>query len=171
MGSLIQLIAHWVRVNAGGVMAKHTDAEVEAFSQEYAISGDCNRAYLVAKPNTKAKPDSLYSMASRMAKLPEVVQRVSELKSQAKVKAESRFAITVEQRLKWLRDIVNSGIATYHDQLGNKRRENLAAARAAIATMNDMLGVDDSGGETSQPLSITFNIVAPKAKVETTNVE
>ena len=130
-------------------MAKHTDEEIELFAQEYAISDDPNKAYLAAKPNTKASTQSIYSLSCRMAKLPEVVKRVSELKSQIRVKAESKFSITVEQRLKWLKDITEAGLDTYIDQNQNKRRENLAAARAAIATMNDMLGTgrEESGNK------------------------
>ena len=139
-------------------MAKHTDEEIELFAQEYAISDDPNKAYLAAKPNTKASTQSIYSLSCRMAKLPEVVKRVSELKSQIKVKAESRFSITVEQRLKWLKDITEAGLDTYIDQNQNKRRENLAAARAAIATMNDMLGVSDGESTNRKKFNITLRV-------------
>ena len=138
-------------------MAKHTDEEIELFAQEYAISDDPNKAYLAAKPNTKASTQSIYSLSCRMAKLPEVVKRVSELKSQIKIKAESKFSITVEQRLKWLKDITEAGLDTYIDQNQNKRRENLAAARAAIATMNDMLGVSE-GDERQSHQGLTIVI-------------
>ena len=152
-------------------MAKHTDDEIEAFAQELALSDDFNKAYLKAKPNTKASQSSIYSLASRMAKLPAVIKRVSELKSQARVKAESRFAITVEQRLDWLKEIVEAGLGQFTDREGNKRRENLAAARAAIQTMNEMLGVDDGEQSTAEPMTFTFKVSAPKAHIETTNVE
>ena len=100
-----------------------------------------------------------------MAKLPEVVKRVSELKSQIKVKAESKFSITVEQRLKWLKDITEAGLDTYIDQNQNKRRENLAAARAAIATMNDMLGVSDGDNHQSHQ-GVTIVIKRDDGKLE-----
>ena len=139
-------------------MAKHTDEEIELFAQELAISDDPNKAYLIAKPNTKASMQSVYSLSCRMAKLPEVVKRVEELKSQIKVKAESKFAITVEQRLKWLKDITEAGLDTYIDQNQNKRRENLAADRAAIATMNDMLGVSDGEASNRKKFNITLRV-------------
>lgn len=147
-----------MRVNAGGIVAKHTEAEIEAFAQEYAISEDANKAYLLAKPNTKASQSSIYSLSCRMSKLPEVVERVNQLKSKIKVKAESRFSITVEQRLKWLKEITEAGIAAYNDSNGQKRRENLAAARAAIATMNEMLGTEDGIKKDRPSFSVTLRV-------------
>ena len=104
-------------------------------------------------PNSKAKPESINEMASRMLANVKVSSRIAELKAQAAVVASAKFNITVEQRLRWLKDITEAGLAEYLDQLGNKRRENLAAARAAIQTMNDMLGTgkDESG---SKPIEI-----------------
>lgn len=152
-------------------MAKHTAEEVERFAQEYVINEDNTAAYLKAKPNSKAASKSLYALACKMSKLPAVAKRIEELKAKARDKAETRFNITVEQRLKWLKQITEAGLGTYHDQGGNERRENLAASRAAIATMNDMLGTDseDSGG--TEPLEIKFTISTAKGKIETTNVE
>ena len=40
-----------------------------------------------------------------------------------------------------LKKIADAGYEQWHDQNGNARRENLAAARGAIQTINDMLGV------------------------------
>jgi len=149
-------------------MAKHTDEEIEIFAQELAITDDPNAAYMKAKPNTKAKPQSVYSLSCRMAKLPEVVKRVSELKSQIKVKAESKFSITVEKRLEWLKDIVEAGLGTYIDQQGNSRREGLAAARASIQTMNEMLGVGVDDDDSAKPLEIHFTVSQPVGKIEIT---
>jgi len=59
--------------------------------------------------------------------------------------AKERFSISVEQRLIWLSEVREAGMSTYIDQLGNERRESLNAANASIKTMNEMLGVDDSG--------------------------
>lgn len=149
-------------------MAKHTDEEIEIFAQELAITDDPNAAYMKAKPNTKAKHQSIYSLSCRMAKLPEVVKRVAELKSQIKVKAESKFSITVEQRLLWLKEIVEAGLGKYTDQNGNTRREGLAAARASIQTMNEMLGVSDDEDDKAKPLEIHFTVSQPVGKIEIT---
>ena len=83
---------------------------------------------------------------------------IEELKGKARGKAEERFCITVEQRLKWLKYITEAGLDTYIDQNQNKRRENLAAARAAIATMNDMLGVSDGEASNRKKFNITLRV-------------
>src|SRR5574344_2379105 len=134
----------------------------EIFAQEFVLNGgNATEAWRKASPNSKAKVDVQYSKASTMLTKPEVKVRVEELKGKARGKAEERFCITVEQRLKWLKDITEAGLDTYIDQNQNKRRENLAAARAAIATMNDMLGVADSDDDTkAQPLEIKFTVSA-----------
>jgi hypothetical protein len=136
-------------------MARYTPEEIEAFSQELALSEDSSKAYRKAKPNSKSKPESIHSLASRMAANPEVVARVKELKSQARAQAESRFSITVEQRLKWLEEIVISGLDVYVDATGSKRREGLAASRAAIQTMNEMLGTSPDDGKSARK---SFNV-------------
>ena len=80
------------------------------------------------------------------------------MKAQAAVVASAKFNITVEQRLRWLKDITEAGLAEYLDQLGNKRRENLAAARAAIQTMNEMLGVSESDKKERKSYNITLSV-------------
>lgn len=129
----------------------------EVFAQEFVLNGgNATEAWRKANPNSKAKVDVQYSKASTMLAKPEVKARIEELKGKARGKAEERFCITVEQRLKWLKDIIEAGLDTYIDQNQNKRRENLAAARAAIATMNDMLG---TGKEESGNKPIEIRIV------------
>ena len=44
------------------------------------------------------------------------------------------------------------------DQIGNKRRENLAAARAAIQTMNEMLGVSEGDKKERKSYNITLSV-------------
>lgn len=137
-------------------MGKLTDKEELFCRAYYENGGNATAAYLVMVPNSKAKPESINEMASRMLANVKVSSRIAELKAQATVVASAKFNITVEQRLRWLKDITEAGLAEYLDQLGNKRRENLAAARAAIATMNDMLG---AGKEDSENKPIEIRIV------------
>ena len=51
-----------------------------------------------------------------------------------------------------------AGIATYVDGTGSKRRENLAAARAAIQTMNEMLGVTDGDKKERKTYNVTLSV-------------
>lgn len=163
--------AHWVRSNVGGRVG--LTAKQEKFCQEYALNGgNATEAYRAAYPNSKGKRETQHVQAAKMLNHPKLAPRIQELSTMAKAKAVEKFSITVEQRLKWLKEITEAGIGIYLDQGGNERRENLAAARAAIATMNDMLGVDDGDSDNhSQPLEIKFVVSAAKGKIETTNVE
>ena len=130
----------------------------EAFCQEYVLNnGNATAAWRKAHPDSKAKPETQHSRASEMLSQGKVRVRISELQEQVRVKATEAFTITVEQRLRWLKEITEAGLGDYIDQNGNKRRENLAAARAAVATINDMLGVADGGKQTeSQGVTIVI---------------
>jgi len=50
------------------------------------------------------------------------------------------------------------GMSTYIDAVGNKRRENLAASKGSIETMNTMLGVSEKGDNT-KPVKIFVGVV------------
>ena len=131
----------------------------EIFAQEFVLNGgNATEAWRKANPNSKAKVDVQYSKASTMLAQEKVKARIEELKGKARGKAEERFCITVEQRLKWLKEITEAGLDTYIDQNQNKRRENLAAARAAIATMKDMLGVTDGESKDRKKFNITLRV-------------
>ena len=139
-------------------MVKLTDKE-EIFCQAYYENGgNATAAYLVMVPNSRAKPESINEMASRMLANVKVSSRIAELKAQAAVVASAKFNITVEQRLRWLKDITEAGLAVYVDGAGNNRRENLAAARAAIQTMNEMLGVSESDKKERKSYNITLSV-------------
>ena len=139
-------------------MTKLTDKE-EIFCQAYYENGgNATAAYLVMVPNSKAKPTSINEMASRMLADVKISSRIAELKAQAAVVASAKFNITVEQRLKWLKDITEAGLAVYIDSAGNNRRENLAAARAAIQTMNEMLGVSENDKKERRSFNVTLSV-------------
>jgi len=118
-------------------------AKEEAFAQAYVLGGcsDATAAWRKAHPLSKAKPETQHTKASLMLKKEEVKKRILELKKKASEKAENDFGVSVEWRLDMLKKIADAGMAEWHDQSGNARRENLAAARGAIQTINDMLGV------------------------------
>ena len=153
--------------------AEKLTASEEIFCQEFVLNNEkAIDAWNVAYPDSKANINSRYVAASQMLASPKIRLRIDELKEAAREKATEAFTITVEQRLRWLKEITEAGLGDYIDQNGNKRRENLAAARAAVATMNDMLGVADSDADQkATPLAITFTVSAAKGKIETTNVE
>ncbi len=112
----------------------------EIFCQEYIINRDASKAFRKSRPNSKASDKTVWENASRLLKSAKVSARITDLMQKASKDADEKFAITVEWRLQKLKEITDAGLSLYNDAQGNARRENLAAARAAIQTMNEMLG-------------------------------
>ena len=138
--------------------AEKLTASEETFCQEFVLNSEkAIDAWNVAYPDSKANINSRYVAASKLLASPKIRLRIDELKEAAREKATEAFTITVEQRLRWLKEITEAGLGDYIDQNGNKRRENLAAARAAVATMNDMIGVAD-GGKQAESQGVTIVI-------------
>lgn len=149
-------------------------AKEEAFAQAYVLGGcsDATAAWRKAHPDSKAKPETQHQKACRMLADGNVKARIKQLQKKAAVKAEEKFTVSVEQRLKWLQEVATAGLALYQDGNGQKRRENLAATRAAVQTLNEMLGIaEGEGDQTSAPLEIKFTIAQPKGAIVTTNVD
>lgn len=136
-------------------MAKLTDKQ-EAFSVKYVECNDASEAYRFAYDAENMKPQTVNVKASELLKNGKVSVRVSELKSKAKSIADEKFTISVERRLKWLEEIIKAGLDTYLDQAGNARRENLAASKGAIETLNTMLGIDERGD--TKPVKVFIGV-------------
>lgn len=142
-------------------------AKEEAFAQAYVLGGcsDATAAWRKAHPLSKAKDSTQYTKASLMLKKEEVKKRILELKKKAAVKAEDDFGVSVEWRLSVLKEIADAGRAQYKDGNGQSRRENLAAARSAIQTINDMLGVA-LPGQKGKRKSFSVNLRIEDASAE-----
>ena len=135
-------------------------AKEEVFAKEYVLGGcsDATAAWRKAHPLSKAKPETQHNKASLMLKKGEVKIRIKQLKKKSIDIAEEKFTITVEQRLRWLDEVAKAGLSTYLDQGGNERRENLSATRAAVQTLNDMLGTVDGKDTTRQSFNLTLRV-------------
>ncbi len=135
-------------------MGELSDKE-EKFCKEFVLNGceSASGAWRKAHPKSKAKPETVHSKASRMLSLGKVETRIRQLRGKVMEKAEEKFNITVEQRLRWLKEITEAGLGTYADASGATRREGLAASKGAIDTMNNMLGTDD-GEAKNEPIEI-----------------
>ena len=132
-------------------------AKEEAFAQAYVLGGcsDATAAWRKAHPLSKAKPETQHSKAYLMLKKGQVKARIKQLQKKAAEKSENDFGVSVEWRLDMLKKIADAGYDTYEDGNGKSRRENLSAARAAIQTINDMLGVALPGEKGSRK---SFNV-------------
>ena len=131
--------------------------ELEVYCAAFLKDNDQTKAWLAAFSTTSAKPETIHSNASRFHKNPKVRARLGELRAISSQIATEKFTITVEQRIKWLKDIYEAGVDTYLDIQGNKRRESLTASRAAIETLNTMLGTSDNAGEV-KPVKIFVGV-------------
>lgn len=150
-------------------------AELNARQEAFAVNVVKNGGDKV-----KARADAGYSIkmsrvsqgvdADKLYNHAKISLRIAELQKEADKVAKESFNISIEQRLEWLKAVAVAGLASYEDQLGNKRKENLTATTGAIKIMNEMLGIggDDSVGES---ISINFNVAEPVGKVKVTRGE
>ena len=142
-------------------------AKEEAFAQAYVLGGcsDATAAWRIAHPLSKAKPETQHNKASIMLKKGEVKARIRQLKKKASEQSERDFGVSVEWRLDMLKKIADAGYEQYKDANNQNRRENLAAARGAIQTINDMLGVAFPG-EKGQRKSFSVNLRIQDASLQ-----
>jgi hypothetical protein len=142
-------------------------AKEEAFAQAYVLGGcsDATAAWREAHPLSKASPRTQWNKAHVMLKKDEVKARIRQLKKKASEQSERDFGVSVEWRLDMLKKIVDAGYEQYKDANNQNRRENLAAARGAIQTINDMLGTA-LPGEKGQRKSFSVNLRIQDASLQ-----
>mgnify|MGYP003631542588 FL=1 len=136
-------------------MKSKLTSKEESFAQAYIFHKEqLIEAYRHSEYSQKLNPKQMSVQANKLFKKPSISLRIKSLQLKASNIAEKKFTITVEQRLEWLKTIVDAGIATYEDSTGANRRESLTAARGAIETMNTMLGVVDNKDKKIEPIKI-----------------
>ena len=129
-------------------MTRKLTSKEESFVQAYfAENKDLISAYRKSDYSQRLSAEQMSVQANKLYNKPNINLRIKELDKKVTQIAEEKFTITVEQRLKWLKDIYEAGVNTYLDAQGNERRESLTASRAAIETLNTMLGTSDKSGE------------------------
>ena len=132
----------------------------EMFAQSVVKNGgDKVQAYKDAGYSLNLNPNAMGVQADKLFNHPKISLRVSELQIEADKVARESFNISVEWRLRRLKDICDAGITTYKDVNCVDRYENLAASNTAIKTMNEMLGVNDSDEDSAgEPIQINFTV-------------
>jgi len=128
----------------------------ENFALKYVECSDASASYRYAYDAEKMKPHTINVKASELLKSGKVAARVEELQSITKAVAEKKFTISVRQRLEWAKQVVEAGLSTYEDQVGEKYH-NLSAANQAIATLNTMLGTDEESGK-AKPVKVFIGV-------------
>lgn len=130
--------------------ARPTDAEATAYAENYVLYGDQSRAFRVAFPNSKGKPESIHQRASGFHKIIKVQSRIDELRETIKIQAEEKFAITTESLQRTLASVMETGLSTkkvaVRDGDGEMQIEdtetaqNLSAVVSAVSEVNKMNG-------------------------------
>lgn len=134
-----------------------TDSEIDVYSKEFLKHGDKSKSWSSAFPKSKASKEAVNVNASRFHKLSKVLLRIEELRKTTTEIAEKKFTITIEQRLRWLNEIVEAGLEKLEDASGVLKRQNLPAAKSAIDTLNNMLGTDDQSGNV-KPVKVLIGV-------------
>ncbi|MCP4987589.1 MAG: hypothetical protein GY928_16480 [Colwellia sp.] len=136
-------------------MPKALTEKEESFAQAYVLNkNDSMQGYKNSLYSQKLSPENMSTQAYKLLQKPHISRRIKELQEVASKVAEKKFSISVEWRLKALRDIYDAGMGEYTDAQENKRKESLQAARGAIDTMNTMLGVSEESEEIIKPIPI-----------------
>ena len=144
-------------INSFGGAMKLTSKE-ESFAQAFkSEDGDLISAYRKSDYSQKLTPEQMSVQANKLYNKPNINLRIKELTKKAAEIAEKKFTITIESRLRWLKDIYDAGMETYLDAQGNKRRESLTASKSAIDTLNNMLGTDEESG-TVKPVKVMIGV-------------
>lgn len=152
-------------------MSNKLTAKQEAFANKYFECDNATEAYKFAYDCKSMSDKTINEEACKLLSHPKISPRIAELKAKASEIAEKRFTITVEQRLEWLKEIVEAGLSQYADGNGQARREGLSAAKGAIETMNAMLGTGGEDADKGEKLNITFNVAEPVRDVKVTRGE
>ena len=148
-------------------MGRRTVKE-ESFAQAFIKKdGELIEAYRSSLYSQNLTPEQMSVQANKLFNRPRISLRIAELQKEVDKIASEVFNITVKQRLEWLKEITEAGLATYNDQQGNSRRESLTAARGAIETMNTMLGVGDND-QNAESLNISFTVNNPVGDIKIT---
>lgn len=131
-------------------------AKQEAFALKYVELGDASAAYRYAYKSDSVKNESIHRMAHAVLNNVKVSSRVKELESKKTEVAEAKLSITLEQRMEWLKQIVEAGLSKYEDN-SSEKYHSLSAANQAVSTLNTMLGVDEKADK-AKPVKVVIGV-------------
>ena len=132
--------------------------KLETFARVLAETDDQSAAYRAMIPDTKAKPESIWTKAGVIAKRVEVKSRVAEFKAIIKKKAEKEFEITQERVLLEIARLAFHDPRKVFDEENNMLAvqdwpDEVAAAISSIKVIETKTGDEDT---TSQLKEIKF---------------
>ena len=122
--------------------------------------GDKVKAYEGAGYSMKMSMAAIAVQADKIYNKPKVNLKITTLQSIADKVAEEAFEITIEQRLRWLKDVADAGLRIQAISKGEdvvEQCENLPAVTGAIKVMNEMLGTDPKA-EDAKPVKVFIGV-------------
>jgi hypothetical protein len=144
------------------------EPRLEIFAQTLAEGKTQADAYRAMIPNTKAKPNSIYATAARIASKAKVRLRVLELQTESKEK----FLVSVIQKKEWLKQVVERSLQV--EEVINRDGEVIGEFKfqggdviRAINELNKMDGdhsaekkeITGKDGESLMPSGLTVTFV------------
>tara|TARA_R110002051_G_scaffold324424_2_gene421610 strand:+ start:12564 stop:13013 length:450 start_codon:yes stop_codon:yes gene_type:complete len=120
--------------------SRPTDIQINAYAENYVLYGDQSRAWRIAFPESKSKPENIHTKASLMHSNAKVQQRIEEIRSKLINQSEEEFLITVSDLKKMLLEAAHGGLKEKVDAQENKILHNIAGAVSAISEINRMDG-------------------------------
>lgn len=157
--------------------ANPTEFQANAYAENYVLYGDQSRAWRMAFPESKSKPENIHVRASKLHAIGKVQARIEEIQSRLSKQTEEDFNITVSDLKKMLVIAAQGGLKTRLDAQQNKVLNNIAGAVSAISEINRMDGnhyqykSDEENKGVVQPLTINFQVSDPVKEVKTTNAK
>ena len=120
--------------------ANPTDFQANAYAENYVLYGDQSRAWRMAFPESKSKPENIHVRASKLHSIGKVQARIEELRSKLSKQTEEEFNITVSDLKKMLVMAAQGGLVKRIDAQQNTVLNNIAGAVSAISEINRMDG-------------------------------
>ena len=120
--------------------ANPTDIQTNAYAENYVLYGDQSRAWRIAFPESKSRPENVHVRASKLHAIGKVQARIEEIRSRLKKQTEEEFSITVSDLKKMLVIAAQGGLKTRLDAQQNTVPNNISGAVSAISEINRMDG-------------------------------
>ena len=147
--------------------ANPTLVEATKYAENYILYGDQTKAFRVAFPMSKTKPEHAHTKASLMHKTTQVQQRIKELQSGLKKQTEEEFNLSVSKIKQMLTTAAAKGLKNKTDAQGNQVPISISGAVSAISEINKM---DGNHAATKTDHTSSDGSMTPKAGIDASSL-
>lgn len=120
--------------------ANPTKVQTNKYAENWVLYGDQSRAWRIAFPKSKCKPESVNVKASMLHKNVNIQLRIEELQKTLQNQSEEEFSLSVSKLKKLLATAISKGLKDRFDAQGNKVAASIPGAVSAINEINKMDG-------------------------------